>query len=77
MLTPFILPAAALISPASVFGEEGRHWVRIVLKQTQGKIPGALDKLRYAGFSWENTAVTDTILQAAEELANAIDPTNL
>jgi aspartate/methionine/tyrosine aminotransferase len=81
---PSLLAAVAILRhygvamcPGSVFGPDGKYALRLVLKQKEGEIAGALDKMRNEGFCWkteEPTAEDITFLN--KELAR-LDLTRL
>lgn len=57
---PSLLAAIAILRrygvamcPCSVFGPDGKLVLRLVLKQKEGEIPRALDKIQSEGFCWE------------------------
>lgn len=57
---PSLLAAIAILRrygvamcPCSVFGPDGKYALRLVLKQKEGEIARALDKMRNEGFCWQ------------------------
>lgn len=76
---PSLLAAVAFLRhygiamcPCSVFGPDGNYALRLVLKQKEGEIVRALDKMRNEGFCWraEEPTVED-ITFLNEELARS------
>ena len=73
---PSLLTAVAILRrygvamcPCSVFGPDGKLALRLVLKQKEGEIPRALDKMRSEGFWWETEKpVVEDITFLHEEL---------
>lgn len=81
---PSLLAAVAILRsygvamcPCSVFGPEGKHALRLVLKQKEGEIARALDKMRSEGFCWQTEEPTaEDIMFLNEELVR-LDLTKL
>lgn len=65
------------ILPGTVFGPEGKHYLRIILKQEIGKIPEALDRLQARGFDWKTFQPTNTDMFNADRLINSLDLTKV
>lgn len=65
------------ISPASVFGPDGRKFLRLVLKQEVGVIPSALDTLQRNGFDWATYGPNPEDILAMDQLISALDLTKL
>lgn len=64
-------------SPASVFGTEGDKYLRVVLKQSNHKIPKALDRLKQMGFNWTSEHLDEGFIIAIQKLLQETDLTRL
>lgn len=81
---PSLLAAVAILRrygvamcPCSVFGPDGKYALRLVLKQKEGEIARALDKMQSEGFCWQTEKPTvEDITFLNEELAR-LDLTRL
>ncbi len=63
--------------PCSVFGPEGKNYLRLVLKQKIGELPEALDKLKNDGFCWKTEAPTTEDIKFLQDELDRLDMTRL
>lgn len=63
--------------PCSPLSEDGKYYLRIILKQEKGKIPRALDKLLEEGFDWTTDSPSEEDLRYLEQLQSQLDLTKL
>lgn len=64
-------------SPASVFGTQGDNYLRLVLKQQDGKIAQALDHLIHAGFDWRTAIPNSNLTISLNQLVSNLDLSRL
>lgn len=62
---------------SSPYGSDGINWLRLVLKQADGKIARALDRMMEMGFKWESDQPTPELYERVEKLINGLDLTKL
>lgn len=63
--------------PCSPLSESGKYYLRLILKQEQGKIPMALDKLKEEGFNWQTANPSEGDRLFLEQLQSQLDLTKL
>ncbi len=63
--------------PCTVYGPDGKNFLRIVLKQRAGKVPAALDQLAQGGFDWLTEKPTEEDISYLNKLLTELDLTKL
>lgn len=62
---------------STAYGSDGSKWLRMVLKQADGKIPKALDRMIEMGFDWNKEGPSKELLVEMEKLIGKLDLTKL
>jgi aspartate/methionine/tyrosine aminotransferase len=65
------------LCPASVYGPDGKYFLRLVLKQSNKKIPRALDHLVQQGFQWNTDKPSEEDIAFLENRLASLDLTKL
>lgn len=65
------------LCPCTVYGPDGKYYLRIVLKQRAGKVPRGLDLLQKNGFNWETETPTEEDEAYLHTLLSQLDLTRL
>lgn len=65
------------LCPCSVYGPDGKNYLRIVLKQKAGKVPEALDRLCEHGFNWHTEIPTEKDIADLAGRLSQLDLTRL
>lgn len=65
------------LCPGSVFGADGKNYLRLGLKQSKGKVSHALDSMRMQGFDWYTDEPSSEDISYLEDKICNLDVTRL